>query len=110
MSIEKEYYQYLNQVKKDCETACPDNPEWAYRFFEKAASPHHYWRETQPQQPGQPPKQTEKLTDKQKTTIDNFLDKHEELWDELQNKKVEELSKDEASRLIGDWMRRFIKK
>lgn len=114
---EKEYYQYLNKVKSDCELAAgidksvrqPDLIQWAQLMFDKAASPYHYWKEAQLLKPGEQPK-PKMLTDKQKSTIDNFLDKHEELWDELKGKKPEELTLEEASKLIGDWMNRFVKK
>jgi len=109
MTIEKEYYQYLNGVWQESLAHAANDKELAKIFFEKAASPYHYWKEAQLLANGQPVKK-ELLTEKQASTIHNFLDKHPELRDELKGCKVEELSKDDASVLIGDWMKRFFKK
>jgi len=105
MPIEKEYYQYLNQTKTECETACPGNPTWAMAMFDKAASPYHYWKEAQLLANGQPTKK-ELLTEKQAGTIKSFMNYHPELSSEVKT-PVEEITKDDASRIIGDWMRRF---
>jgi hypothetical protein len=112
--IEKEYYQYLNQIWSECLTAAANDKEQAGEFFDKAASPYHYWKESQLLKPGEQPRE-ELLTDKQRGAIDNFLNSHEELCDELETKyghtgKPEELTKAKARVILDDWIHRFIKK
>jgi len=106
--IEKEYYKYLNETKTECDLAAGNDKTWALAMFEKAASPYHYWKEAQLLANGQPGKK-ELLTEKQAATIRDFIGKHEELNDELKQ-SVDEITKEDASKLIGDWIKRFIKK
>lgn len=112
--MEKEYYQYQNQVWQECLIAANNDKELAKIFYDKAASPYHYWKESQVLKPGEQPTE-ELLTDKQKGAIDNFLYSHEELWDELETKynhtgEVDELTKAKARVILDDWIHRFIKK
>jgi len=103
--IEKEYYQYQNQVWQECLIAAGNDKELAKIFYDKAASPYHYWRENQLLANGQPTKK-ELLTEKQAGTIKSFMNYHPELSSEVKT-PVEEITKDEASKIIGDWMKRF---
>ena len=105
MAIEKEYYQYLNQVKTECDLASAGDKTVAMAMFDKAASPYHYWKEAQLLANGQPVKK-ELLTEKQAGTIKSFINYHPELSSEIKT-PVEEITKDDASRIIGDWMKRF---
>ena len=108
MPIEKEYYQYLNQIKTECDLAAAGDKTVALAMFDKAASPYHYWKEAQLLGNGQPVKK-ELLTENQKNAINSFIKYHPELNTEVKQ-PVEEITKDDASKLIGDWMKRFPKK
>lgn len=73
MPIEKEYYQYLNQVWTESLTAAANDKERAKTFFDKAASPYHYWKEANlfNEQKKQGPMVTVTLTDGENKTIDH---------------------------------------
>jgi hypothetical protein len=73
MAIEKEYYQYLNQVWSECLIAANNNKDTSVVFFDKAASPYHYWKEANlfTEQKKQGPMVTVTLTDGEAKTIDH---------------------------------------
>ena len=106
MPIEKEYYQYLNQVWAESLTAAANDKEQARVFFDKAASPYHYWKEAQLLSNGQPGQPKPKLTPKQAETIRSFIKNHPELAKEI-TQNVDDINKEDASKIIGDWMKKY---
>jgi hypothetical protein len=89
IKLDKDYFKYLNKVKKECETAAAEDAHWAQLFFEKTAKAYYYWEQEQQGNPNP-------ATENQKNTL-RKLQGEDKLSGDVD---IDKLSFDEAHGLL----------